>query len=435
MTSYRYILEKNSKKHPCPDCGKKRFVRFIDIETKEYLPEQYGKCDRLINCGYDCNPYKDGYNKSQMANNGNNRQSKNAYKTPIKPIENQVETQKANTPIPENILLHTLKDYDNNSFIQYLCTNFGTDAVVKQLETYYVGTVKDYTSFPFIDSTGVCRAISLIQYDANCKRNKNEIQARNIHTFLQAEFKKRTQAPPDWLTKYLQNESFYTCMFGEHLINQAENKYKPIAVVEAPKTAFIASIVYPMYVWFAPGALAYLTDARIKAIQNREVYLFPDTSTDGTAFNLWNKKAKQYNFTCIDLLEQMATDTEKKVGYDLADYILECKDVFNITTDEPTIKLETIGINGNNEAELFTEPCRTTAEATKINTNTDKTFTSAYIDSNGILYIPTPPLNKTYTRYANGITAYNNRSEVPDFVADIPPQTNEVFINLKTLTI
>jgi hypothetical protein len=41
MNKHRYSLEKGSKKHHCPDCGKKRFVRFVDIETGEYLPEQF----------------------------------------------------------------------------------------------------------------------------------------------------------------------------------------------------------------------------------------------------------------------------------------------------------------------------------------------------------------------------------------------------------
>jgi ribosomal protein L37AE/L43A len=63
MHQYRYIFEKGSKKHQCPACHKKRFVRYTDVQTQEYLPEVYGKCDREMNCGYQLNPYKNGYAK------------------------------------------------------------------------------------------------------------------------------------------------------------------------------------------------------------------------------------------------------------------------------------------------------------------------------------------------------------------------------------
>ncbi|MDQ3015407.1 MAG: PG0870-related protein, partial [Bacteroidota bacterium] len=49
-TEYRFNLSRKHK-HLCPACGKKRFVRYHDSETNEYIPEQYGRCDRVDNCG------------------------------------------------------------------------------------------------------------------------------------------------------------------------------------------------------------------------------------------------------------------------------------------------------------------------------------------------------------------------------------------------
>ena len=65
MNKYRYTLEKGSKKHYCPNCGKKSLKRYIDIETGNYLPEQYGRCNHENSCSphYHLNPYLDGYAK------------------------------------------------------------------------------------------------------------------------------------------------------------------------------------------------------------------------------------------------------------------------------------------------------------------------------------------------------------------------------------
>lgn len=64
MNQHRYKLEKGSKKHHCPECRKRRFVRYIDTDTSEYLPHLYGRCDRESKCAYHLNPYKDGYGKA-----------------------------------------------------------------------------------------------------------------------------------------------------------------------------------------------------------------------------------------------------------------------------------------------------------------------------------------------------------------------------------
>lgn len=63
MNKYRYILEKGTKKHRCPDCNKKTIVFYIDTESGDNLPEQYGRCDRESKCNYHLNPYTDGYAK------------------------------------------------------------------------------------------------------------------------------------------------------------------------------------------------------------------------------------------------------------------------------------------------------------------------------------------------------------------------------------
>lgn len=56
MIQYKYSLDKSSKKFVCPKCNKKTFVKYIETETKNYLNDEFGRCDRESNCGYHSNP-------------------------------------------------------------------------------------------------------------------------------------------------------------------------------------------------------------------------------------------------------------------------------------------------------------------------------------------------------------------------------------------
>src|SRR5688500_14468218 len=130
----RFLLDKSSKKFDCPGCGHvKKFKRFIDESTGEYLPMKYGRCDRQDHCRYFLSPYRDGY-----AGSGHS-----PYRT--NPV------QKVSKPdpafIPDDILLDTIKaGYDNNVFIQNLLHRvpfpFTPEDVEKVIMLYRLGTIK-----------------------------------------------------------------------------------------------------------------------------------------------------------------------------------------------------------------------------------------------------------------------------------------------------
>ncbi len=65
-TSYWLKLDKNNRKHVCPACGRKRYIRYIDIDTGEYIPIQYGRCERGVHCGYRRYPQQGGYVKKKI---------------------------------------------------------------------------------------------------------------------------------------------------------------------------------------------------------------------------------------------------------------------------------------------------------------------------------------------------------------------------------
>lgn len=69
---------------------------------------------------------------------------------------------------------------------------------------------------------------------------------------------------------------------------------------------------------------------KLKILQGRFVYVFPDLSKDGNTFKEWETKAKEYEsrlpgtrFIFSDLLEQLAPEREKSEGNDLADYLIK----------------------------------------------------------------------------------------------------------------
>jgi len=68
MTNYRYKYELHpAKKGTCPACNHPNKFRFLcDTLTGERLPAQFGKCDRVNNCGYQLFPNKDNYSQHYL---------------------------------------------------------------------------------------------------------------------------------------------------------------------------------------------------------------------------------------------------------------------------------------------------------------------------------------------------------------------------------
>src|SRR5690606_35675407 len=112
MTRGRYILEPYnglSSRFRCPNCRSKgSFVRYIDTELNEYLPECYGKCNREVKCGYWKNPYKDRIWESdiEVMNKGN-----------IRPKKVSLPSRKVQNPsrLDFEYVSKTMSHYETNS--------------------------------------------------------------------------------------------------------------------------------------------------------------------------------------------------------------------------------------------------------------------------------------------------------------------------------
>lgn len=319
---YKYSLQKGSSKSICPECGKKTFVCYVDNITGERCPPQYGRCDREVKCGYHNRPPRETDYKPF-----------NTYKVfAPKPKPQPLR------PIPFEVLADTLNDYENNEFIQNLLQRVAfpfdpcdIEAVISQ---YYLGTVADWggaVALPYIDIKNNIRAIQVKRFDQANHTTKTTF----LHSILKYKFEQQGQALPDWLAAYELNETKVSCLFGEHLLN----KYplNPIALVEAPKSAIYGTLYFGLpnvpgrFLWLAVYNLSSLNILKCKALEGRDVVLFPDLSTDGKAFDLWNSKLDKLNtikgarFTISNLLELNANQAEREEGCDIADYLI-CKD-------------------------------------------------------------------------------------------------------------
>lgn len=344
-TEFRYILEKGSRKHLCPECGKRRFVRYVDTQTGEYLPERYGRCDREARCSYHLNPYQDGYAKMiwDKENGGRNLSGIPNNWKPIKKAKPQPPTEPPAEPVYFDFetFKKTLQPeyYESNIFIQNLFKRvqypFDPADVTKVIELYRLGTIPNgyragAVSFPFIDISGNVRAVQVKQFDETNHTTGTDF----LHSILMKYYKEAGKVPPEWLDKYMNQDKKVSCLFGEHLLNEFPSNR--IALVEAPKTAVYGTLYFGLpetpdqYLWLAVYNKSSFSLDKVKPLQGRFVDVFPDLSKDGGTFREWETKAKEFErqlpgtqFKLFDFLEHEAPEIDREHGLDIADYLIK----------------------------------------------------------------------------------------------------------------
>jgi hypothetical protein len=301
MTEFKYSLDKSSKKFICPSCGKRRFVRYINTITNEYLEETHGRCDRETSCGYHNNP------KQNECIAIVNIERLNLIPDYIDPL----------------LVKQSLKKYCNNNFAKFLYKHFAKDEVENCIAKYNVGTSKHWegaTVFWQINQNQKVHTGKIILFDENTgKRVKNPFPHIN------------------WVHKKINKDKFNLkqCLFGLHLnkTGVATSLQTPIAIplqyncntiaiVESEKTAIIMSLFIPEYVWMATGSKQNLKLQLLEPIKKENIVVYPDKGE----FNDWNTKVielqKQgFKIKCSSVIENSDFET----GTDLADIYFAMK--------------------------------------------------------------------------------------------------------------
>ena len=306
MSQHRYILEPYkgmNTRYRCPVCQhrEKTFSLYIDTATGEHIHPTVGRCNRESKCNNHYTP------KQYFQDNNISFDTPQFKQYSPRPI---AVKEKPISIIHVEIFKASLRAYKANNFIKYLTDLFG-DEVSKELKSrYFIGTSKhwkDATVFWQIDIRGKIRTGKIMLYSPTTgKRIKKPFNHIN------------------WVHSALKMDDFELkqCFFGEHLLI---DKTKHVAIVESEKTAIIASVYLPEFIWLAAGSLTNLSAEKCSVLKGRTITLFPDLN----AFEKWNNKAKELShlakFTVSSLLERKATAKEKEQGLDLADYLIKQK--------------------------------------------------------------------------------------------------------------
>ena len=310
-TRYRFVLKKcnGRTKLKCPSCEREHtLVPYIDVLGVMTFPCEVGRCDREDHCGYHYSP------KMFFSDNPDAKKLLNGEKAELE-MKHKLQNVASKPPPPPSfidteIMKKSMQAYGINNFVRFLHTLFDETTVATLADRYYIGTVRTMygaTVFWQVDMEGRVHAGKVMLYnpeDGHRVKDESKRNATWVHSVLR-----------------LRDFNLEQCFFGEHLLT---DNTKPIAIVESEKTAIIASVSFPDFIWIASGGKSGCFNRRMHILKGRNVVLYPDLK----ATEEWQTKALQMRRVGINVevstyLEGKASDDERNEGLDIADYIIK----------------------------------------------------------------------------------------------------------------
>lgn len=301
----------------------RRFTGFLDTATGEPLPERFGACDRVENCGYLLTPYGPdptdtaGLSFAQRARHeahagGIGAGQPRPPRRPTLPLPHAL--------VPPNVLSGSLRYYERNALAAFLRGLLGCGVAADLLARFRVGTSAHWPGacvFWYIDERGQVWGGKIMLFDAAGHRVKTPYEHFTwLHKVLPKQYKKRGEALPAWLAAYLtRNGPKAPCLFGLPQLATAPPG-KPVAIVESEKTAILATAALPAYVWLASGGLGNLTAERLAPVKGRRIMLFPDAG----CLAAWEQRAAHLQMQGFTI--GVSDSVERRApckGYDLGD--------------------------------------------------------------------------------------------------------------------
>jgi Domain of unknown function (DUF6371) len=284
---HEFQFDKNRKRAELCPCGKSnrdgKFSPYIGFTDKGYC---HG-------CGQNFFPVKEKENNSFSF---------------VERIKTKPTQEKPISFIDFNVFQKSLDRYESNNFISFLKTAFKSSLVEEAITKYKIGTSKHWngaTVFWQIDPLGNVRTGKIMLYDK--LRGK---RVKEPHSYI------------NWVHAVLKLTDFNykQVLFGSHLIKSSTNT---VAIVESEKTAIIASICFPQYLWLATSGKSGLNKSKFNDLKNRKIILFPDSEVFET-WHLFTQNCKnEFNIKVSNLLINIPENDPIYKGADIADFLLK----------------------------------------------------------------------------------------------------------------
>lgn len=305
-TTVRYTLGHNSKKFECPQCGKKdRYRRYYDTLTDKWMPNIFGRCDRVNGCGYDNNLYNDleSLRKWESENGAD-----------IEDYKPEVQVQ--HIDLTPTFFTCAERKRDTNLF-NFFVDRFGYEIAEKTFNVYGVTSAKDKSDmFWLFDENNMAITAKCIYYTPGTHHRDREKKPYWVHDAL-----KKTGTLPKDYKPVIQP-------FGMNIMNF--DSIDTVSFVESEKTA-LAMYAFKLSkgvcneAFLATGgssntktiSIAMQKSAKMtKKFKWKSIY--PD---DDEAGKKWIGIAKQLKLPIIEWYNNLDENLRNK-GLDIGDLIL-----------------------------------------------------------------------------------------------------------------
>lgn len=361
MNTYKingFYFDNSSTKFICPECGQRTFTRFKN-DNGDYLPDEFGRCDRENKCGYYLgisDHFKDNNIKVEYSHINQNRPIK-YYEIP----EYIVNKLKGNNCYkPAYYLNEDLKTIDNdrketnhilkNNFVDYIhnTIKIPLEEIKNQMEKYNVCIhvenslcTYDYKYIPNSTDTHNIFETNQKGYFKRLTFNTIFLYKNIIDEYITGrEFVYKSDFHREKETGKLihldyqerdENKKIKWCLFGEHLLRTETEK--DVIVVESEKTCFVMSLLFPEYTWLSTGGLNGINSELSFINRNLIYYFIPDSDMDLKGVycsSKWKEKIKKtiYKdsmFQVIDFQNYCSPD-EISQGFDILDLYISNPD-------------------------------------------------------------------------------------------------------------